>query len=88
MERSHFQWEGSMNEIRYVCRFCNAAGEVREVLVELTPRELEDVERHRKEGHGCGSVHGPLAKFYAWSRAARMVPPEFVPIYEQARLVN
>jgi hypothetical protein len=77
-----------MSGIRYVCPFRSSAGEIRDIVVSLELHELEDVERHRREGHGCGSVHGPLAKYYAWSRAARTVPPEFAPIYEQARLVN
>jgi hypothetical protein len=78
-----------MTSIRYVCPFrSGATGETVDIVVSLEPRELEDVERHRREGHGCGSANGPLAKCFAWNHALRIAPAGFAPIYEQARLVN
>jgi hypothetical protein len=73
--------------IRYSCPFRSSAG-VCEVIVQLSEAEAQDLQHHRALGKQAGSANGPLAKYYAWNRAARMVPPEFAPIYEQARLVN
>jgi hypothetical protein len=76
-----------MNSIQYVCRFCNAAGEVREVLVSLSEDEVADVIRHRAEGRAAGAPGGPLERGLAWHRAVKEVPAEFAPLFDRGRLV-
>jgi hypothetical protein len=71
--------------IRYLCRFCSVIGEVRDVLVELSPSEIRDVLNHH---HGAGAPGGPLERRYAWDRAKRSVPAEFMPLYDQDRRIT
>jgi hypothetical protein len=77
-----------MNEIRYVCRFRDASGAFRDVTVSLSRDEVEDVLRHRREGHSAGGIGGPLERAYAWRRASRAVPPGYEPLYDCDRRVT
>jgi len=77
-----------MNDIRYICRFVDASGAFRDVTVSLSRDEVEDVLRHRRQGHGAGSVGGPLERGYAWRRASRAVPPGYEPLYDCDRRVT
>jgi hypothetical protein len=68
--------------IGYVCPFrSSTTGEVRDIVVELSLDEVKDVLRH-------GPVYGPLARGYAWHRAARIAPDGFVPVFDQDQLVQ
>jgi hypothetical protein len=77
----------AMTGISYVCPFRSPA-EIVEIVVSLSPDEIADAERHRREGHGVGSPDGPLAKRYAWDRAIKSAPVGFEPIYAQARRIT
>jgi hypothetical protein len=72
-----------MTGIRYLCPFRSPDGEVHEVIVALSRREIADVMRHRKHGCGAGEPGGPLERHYAWLRAEKKVPEQFVPLYLQ-----
>jgi hypothetical protein len=70
-----------MISIRYLCPFRSPAGEIHDIIVELSRREVEDVERHRLHGCGAGQPGGPLERHYAWMRAEKEVPADFTPLY-------
>ena len=77
-----------MTGIAYVCPFRSPAGEVCEVLVELTAEQVEDVLSHRAMGKQAGAPGGPLELGYAWHLAAREAPVRFEPLYAQARRIT
>jgi hypothetical protein len=72
-----------MTAIRYLCPFRSPDGETHEVIVTLSHREMVDVLRHRAHGCGAGEPGGPLERHYAWHRAEKKVPDNFVPLYLQ-----
>jgi hypothetical protein len=77
-----------MTGIKYVCSFRTSDGELREVVVELSPDEIADCERHFRGGNGPGVPNGPLPRMYATRRASRSVPPWFKPDFDEIRLVQ
>jgi hypothetical protein len=74
--------------IRYACPFRSPAGEVCDVVVTLSVDENWDVTRHRAIGRRAGAPGGPLERAYAWHRAAKEVPADFTPLFDQAQRVN
>jgi hypothetical protein len=74
--------------VKYICPFRSPAGEVHDVVVELTPDEIGNCARNLRGGNGPGAPNGPLPRAYAWRRATRLVLPEFEPVIDQIRLVQ
>ena len=78
----------AVTSIKYLCPFRSPTGEIREVVVTLSDNEVGDVLRHRALGRGAGAPGGPLEKGYAWRHAVQEVPVDFMPLFEQAHLVQ
>jgi hypothetical protein len=77
-----------VNVIRYCCPFRSPAGEVRDVVVELSQDEIADCVRHFRGGNGPGVPNGPLPRMYALNRATTLAPSNFEAVLDAIQLVQ